>query len=285
MKLLRNNKAFGLLSSFVSYLRAEKRYSAFTARNYRHDVAEFIDHLAADEFHPNLVTTDDVRSWIVSLSEDGKLSPSTINGKVTAVRSFFRWLRATGVVEKNIFLKIPRLKTSKRLPVWIPEAKMSEIVDYLLSKGDKNSVILLLLYSCGIRLAELVGIKEGDIGEGCSFVKVHGKGGKDRIVPLPEVTARALREYIDNNGWEPPSRTEVYRAVRRELELMGVQGKRSPHVLRHTFATHLLDHGADIREIQELLGHTSLAATQVYTHNSIAALKKAYKGAHPREKN
>ncbi len=224
-----------------------------------------------------------------------------------SVRSLFRWLRATGVVEKNPFLKIPMLRTPTRLPVWIPEKKMGEITARLVeecSSDDpvkrRNALIILLFYSCGIRLAELCGIDAGDISDDFRSLRVHGKGDKTRIVPLPETTSEILKRHTDEISaskiWkraekplfltekgEAISRAAVYGVVREGLEAMGVQGKRSPHVLRHTFATHLLDNGADMREIQELLGHSSLAATQVYTHNSIARLKKVYKGAHPRE--
>jgi integrase/recombinase XerC len=160
---------------------------------------------------------------------------------------------------------------------------------------------VLLFYSCGIRLAELAGIDAADIADDFNTLRVHGKGDKTRVVPLPAPTAGILKSHISDISaseiWnfhkkplfltekgEPLSRAAIYGVVRGELERMGVQGKRSPHVLRHTFATHLLDGGADMREIQDLLGHTSLAATQVYTHNSIARLKKVYEGAHPREK-
>ncbi len=313
-----------MLEAFITYLEAERRYSPLTVRNYRRDIERFIEYLAvtvgdfspgadearaeidAGEFHPALVTADDIRGWIVQLTEKRKLSPASVNREVASVHSFFRWLRATGVVEKDPFLRIRSLRTPKRLPVWIPETKMTEISRFLIDRaasGDpierRNSLIVLLLYSCGIRLAELVGITTDDISADLTTIKVRGKGDKERIVPLPRPTAELLRRHIDDFSdqkiWtspkkplfltkkaEPISRAEVYAVVRQVLEEFGVQGKRSPHVLRHTFATHLLDAGADMREIQELLGHSSLAATQVYTHNSIAGLKKIYDGSHPR---
>lgn len=300
-----------MLDGFITYLEAERRYSPGTVANYRRDVEKFFEYLGATEteFRPALVTTDDIRGWIVSLSEDRKLSPASVNREVSSVRSFFRWLRATGIVDNNPFLKIKTLKTPKRLPVWIPEKKMEEITTYLLEQcgsGDlwqrRNALIVLLFYSCGIRLAELTGIRTDDIADDFRSLRVHGKGDKTRVVPLPEMVAGILKRHVEeisaSDIWKSDnksvfltekggsiSRAGVYNVVRAELENMGVQGKRSPHVLRHTFATHMLDNGADMREIQELLGHTSLAATQVYTHNSIARLKKVYKGAHPREDN
>jgi integrase/recombinase XerC len=298
-----------MLDGFLTYLEAERRYSPLTVSAYRRDIERFIAWLGVAEadFHPTLVTTDDIRGWIISLSEERHLSPVSINREVSSVRSLFRWLRATGVVEKNPFLKIPMLRTPKRLPVWIPERKMEEITADLLVRcasddptERRDALIVLLFYSCGIRLAELTGIEAGDIADDFRSLRVHGKGDKTRIVPLPDTTAEILKRHVDEIStqkiWktdkkplflskkgEAISRIGVYEVVRRELERLGVQGKRSPHVLRHTFATHLLDSGADMREIQELLGHTSLAATQVYTHNSIARLKRVYEGAHPRE--
>jgi integrase/recombinase XerC len=298
-----------MLDAFTTYLEAERRYSPLTVQAYRRDIGKFFEYLGVtdDEFRPALVSTDDIREWIVSLSESGRLSASSINREVSSVRSFFRWLRASGVVEKNPFLKIKALKTPKRLPVWIPEKKMEDITSYLVEQcasedvwRRRDALIVLLFYSCGIRLAELTGIEIGDIATDFRSLRVHGKGDKIRIVPLPEATSEIIKNYIFEisalNIWkshakpllltmkgEGISRGRVYTIVKGELDRMGVQGKRSPHVLRHTFATHLLDNGADMREIQELLGHTSLAATQVYTHNSIARLKKVYGTAHPRE--
>ncbi len=295
--------------AFVTYLEAERRYSPHTVGAYRRDIEEFIEHLglAPEDFRPGLVTTDDIRSWIVAMSDKRKLSSASVNRAVSSVRSLFRWLRATGRVEKNPFLKIPMLRAPKRLPVWIPEKKMSEITAHLLEQCDsqdfverRNSLIVLLFYSCGIRLAELTGMGAEDIADDFRSLRVHGKGDKTRIVPLPAATSDILIRHVSEisaskiwNSDKKPlfltekgevlSRAAIYRVVKGELEKFGVQGKRSPHVLRHTFATHLLDCGADMREIQELLGHTSLAATQVYTHNSIARLKKVYAGAHPRE--
>ncbi len=297
-----------MLDAFVTYLEAERRYSPLTVSAYRRDIEQFIEFLGLEpgDFHPGNVSTDDIREWIVSLSEVRRLSPVSINREVSSVRSLFRWLRATGVVEKNPFLKIHSLKAPKRLPVWIPGGKMEEITAHLLEQcaspdpmGRRNALIVLLFYSCGIRLAELTGIDAEDIDADFRSLRVHGKGDKTRVVPLPESTAGILKRHIseisDAKIWkydkkplflteqgEAVSRRAVYGIVRGELERMGVQGKRSPHVLRHTFATHLLDSGADMREIQELLGHTSLAATQVYTHNSIARLKEVYNTAHPR---
>ena len=300
-----------MIDAFITYLEAERRYSPGTVHNYRRDVEEFITHLGIDDpadFRPALVSADDIRSWIVEMSDGRRLSPGSVNRAVSSLRSLFRWLRAGGVVERDPFLKIPMLRAPKRLPVWIPETKMGEITARLLEQcagGDpvekRNALIVLLFYSCGIRLAELAGVGVDDIADDGMSLRVHGKGDKTRVVPLPAQTAELIKSHISEFSGhkictspkktlfltekaEPLTREAIYRIVRAELERQGVQGKRSPHVLRHTFATHLLDGGADMREIQELLGHTSLAATQVYTHNSIARLKGVYAGAHPRGK-
>jgi integrase/recombinase XerC len=291
-------------------MEAEKRYSPGTVQNYRRDIEEFTAWLKLErpgDLRPAMVTADDIRAWIVSLSDRRHLSPASINREVSSLRSFFRWLRATGVVDKDPFARIRALRTPKRLPVWIPEKKMGEITAHLIEKcagsdavDRRDALVVLLFYSCGIRLAELTGIETDDFADDFRSLRVHGKGDKTRIVPLPEPTAELIKRHICEISaleiWrsnkkplfltekgEPLSRAAIYHIVRTELEGMGVQGKRSPHVLRHTFATHLLDGGADMREIQDLLGHTSLAATQVYTHNSIAQMKKVYAGAHPRE--
>ncbi len=306
-----------MIEAFVTYLEAERRYSAYTVRNYKHDVEEFVGWLGADVFDPAEVGVDDVREWVVELADGRKLAAATVNAKVTALKAFYRWLRATGRAENNPTARLRAQKMPKRLPVWITEKKMEGVVERLMEKlegggsggaggfgGDteerRDAMIVLLFYSCGVRLAEMVGLEQGDISEGYKELRVRkGKGGKERIVPIPEQAAKRLREYVEEISgaeiWksgkkplflthkgEPMSREGVYKVVREVLGGMGVEGKRSPHVLRHTYATHLMDGGADLREIQELMGHASLAATQVYTHNSIGKLKKVYKEAHPR---
>ena len=299
-----------MIEAFITYLLAERRYSELTVRNYRRDVEAFLDYLGVEEdaFRPELVTREDIRSWIVSLSESGRLSPASINREVSSVRSFFRFFHRSGLLKGDPFLGIGQLRTPRRLPVYIPENRMDFIQEWLSDEfrdGDsqtrRNVLILLLFYASGIRLAELVAIDWEDFSADYSSLRVHGKGDKERMVPIVESMRGMIRAFsrekegpkicksgenplfLTKNG-ERISRGEVYRIVHAELSRLGVQGKCSPHVLRHTFATHLLDHGADMREIQELLGHTSLAATQVYTHNSVARLKQVYAHAHPRER-
>ena len=246
------------------------------------------------------------REWILHLSEQGRLGAASINREVSSLRSYFKWMLRRGIVEQNVFQRIHALKTSRRLPAFVPESRMTGIVgecefDSERFTTERNSLIVLLLYACGLRLAELVGIDRTDFSEDYTSLRVRGKGDKERIVPVMEFLREKILHYLELierqnicNSSEKAliltqkgkriSRSVVYRVVREELARGGVQGKRSPHVLRHTFATHLLNGGADMREIQELLGHASLQATQVYTHNSIARLREVYNKAHPREK-
>ena len=258
------------------------------------------------QFEPRRITTDDIREWILYRTETGRVSAATMNREVSSLRALFRWLLRTGAIDRDIIHPISSLRTSQRLPAFVPESRMSGIVseceyDTEDFTRERNSLIILLLYACGLRLAELVGIDRGDFSADFSSLRIRGKGDKERIVPILEFVREKILHYIGlierqnicissekalflTHKGKRISRTAVYRTVQEELGRAGVQGKKSPHVLRHTFATHLLNAGADMREIQELLGHASLQATQVYTHNSIARLREVYAKAHPREK-
>ncbi|MCD8172016.1 MAG: tyrosine-type recombinase/integrase [Alistipes sp.] len=299
------------MENFLGYLQAEKRYSEHTVSNYRRDISDFIASLdgAAECFDPAKVTTDDIRDWITGLSGRG-LAPSSVNRMVSALRSFYKYLRSRDIVHKDPMLRISSLRTAKKLPSYIPESVSEKL--FIRAGGDtaagddtpgyiydRNALITLLFYSTGIRLAELRNIKPADFSAGFSRLRVMGKGGKERVVPVVDYTRNKLRDFlVKYNGdlvcfsddkylfltvdGDQMRALEIYQAVKGVLEAAGVQGKKSPHVLRHTFATHLLNEGADLRHIQELLGHASLAATQVYTHNSITRLKEVYAASHPR---
>ena len=284
-----------LAEAYLAYIERVRRYSPNTVKSYRRDIGMLLDFLGTEEgtFDPSLLTADDIREWIVALSESG-LKPSSIN------------LRE-GIVAGNPFAKVSSLKTPALLPSFIPEGRMAALVGELSAEMEeatdfrsmRDALVVLFLYATGIRLAELIAIDRTDFGPEFRELHVTGKGDRERMVPVvPELRRRLLeymaaikRDDICKSGEKALflteqgrriSRTEVYRIVRGKLTALGVQGKRSPHVLRHTFATHLMNGGADLREIQELLGHGSLNATQVYTHNSIAQLKEVYAGAHPR---
>lgn len=297
-----------MVEAYLKYIESGKRYSPNTVKSYRRDIGLLLDYLGADEssFNPTAITADDIREWIVSLSEHG-LKPTSINRMLSSCSSFFKYLQREGVITKNPFLKITSLKTPSPLPAFIPEHKMSALIGELSEEMDesipfrtlRDDLVVLFLYSTGIRLAELIDIDRTDFGKDLRELHVTGKGDKERVIPIVPELRRRIREYLDHikrdnickygekalfltcKG-ERISRTEVYRIVKGRLTGMGIQGKRSPHVLRHTFATHLMNNGADLREIQELLGHSSLNATQVYTHNSITKLKEVYNDAHPK---
>lgn len=297
-----------MLTQFLQYLTAERRYSPLTIRNYQRDIGLFLGWLPLDEqpFDPTRIKTDDLREWILHRSETTRLSAASINREVSSLRSFFRWLHHTGRIPRNIALTVSSLKTPKRLPTFVPESRMAGIVETCEEETEnfiteRNSLIILLFYTCGLRLAELIGIDHEDFSGDYRSLKIRGKGDKERIVPVMEFVREKILRYISvierqnicisnknalflSEKGERISRSAVYRVVKSGLQQGGMQGKKSPHVLRHTFATHLLNGGADMREIQELLGHASLQATQVYTHNSITALKAVYAKAHPRAK-
>ena len=297
------------MDEFLTYLRAERRYSELTVKAYGDDIrrfARFCTRDGAEPFDPARVTADDLRAWIVSLGGTEKMAARGINRKISSVKAYFRYLRKQRIVESDLFAHITALKTPQRLPSFVEESRMQRIVASLMQPSDdfsteRDAVVVLLFYATGIRLAELTGIRTEDFSDGYRTLKVRGKGDKERIVPVIEPVAARVRHYrelieaqnICKNGnnfliltqqGKPIGRSEVYNAVHEVLKGAGVQGKSSPHVLRHTFATHLLNHGADIRVIQELLGHASLETTQVYTHNSIEKLKEIYNHAHPRAK-
>lgn len=296
-----------MLEDFICYLSAERRYSPLTVRNYRRDIERFAAWLGVSdaEFDPKCVTTDDLRSWILYRTEECHIGPASINRELSSLRALYRWLYRRGEAGKDLFRNIRALKTPQRLPIFVPESRMGGVVEACDRAEDfnstRNALIVMMFYTCGLRLAELVGIDREDFTDNYISLRVRGKGDKVRMVPILEFVKERILQYmtwIDGQNicsstekalfltqkGRRISRSVVYRVVQQELGRGGVQGKRSPHVLRHTFATHLLNAGADMREIQELLGHASLQATQVYTHNSITRLKDIYLKAHPREK-
>ncbi len=297
-----------MLDRFIRYLEAERRYSPLTVRNYRRDIERFFGWLGFDaaKDDPHRITTDDLREWIVYRTEHDRVNARSMNREISSLRALFRWLQSKALVDRNIVKPIASLRTSRRLPAFVPESRMATVVEHCEAADDdfvheRDALILLLFYTCGLRLAELVAANRTDFAEDYSTLRVHGKGDKERIVPVLEFVREKIltymaaieRQNICNSAEKALfltqrgrriSRSTVYRIVGRELSEAGVQGKKSPHVLRHTFATHLLNGGADMREIQELLGHASLQSTQVYTHNSIARLQEVYAKAHPREK-
>nr|MBR2110373.1 tyrosine-type recombinase/integrase [Alistipes sp.] len=299
-----------LVDGFISYIEAERRYSPLTVRNYRRDIADFLEFIGVDKerFDPNAIARADVEEWIIYLFEKRKLKAQSVNRSVATLRSFWKWMLGHGHANRDIVSIISQAKTPSRLPVFVSESRMEDVVALLrddIATDDferlRDAVIVLLFYTAGLRLAELSNLKIGDISADYRTIRILGKGEKERIVPLIGRMGEILKKYFSqfssqnicigqkkalilSKKGEPISVRTIQRIVDRKLKGAGIQGKTSPHTLRHTFATHLLNEGADLREIQELLGHSSLKATQVYTHTNIEKLKEVYSTAHPREK-
>ena len=299
-----------VLDRFIDYLLSERRYSPLTVRNYRHDVGQFLAwgeaSTAEGRFSLLEAQTADVREWIMHLSGGRTMNNASINRTVASVRSMYKFLCRTGLLERDIFAAVGSLRTAQRLPKFVPEGDMMEVVARVkrdLASDEwiecRNALLVLMLYACGLRLAEIVAVDLQHFDGNFTTLRVRGKGDKERIVPIVSRLGREIKLFTERFSAEKIwinhekalflskqgkriSRSDVQRSVARLLRECGVQGKVSPHVLRHTFATHLLNEGADLREIQELLGHTSLRATQVYTHNNIAQLQRVYAVAHPR---
>lgn len=298
-----------MLEAFIRYLSAERRYSPLTVRNYRRDIERFLHWLGAeaDSFDPAAVTGDTIREWMLHRTEQARICAASMNREISSLRAFFRYLHRRGEAPADLFRHVNALRTPRRLPVFVPETRTADLVAEAAREAARNdftsvrnALIVLIFYTCGVRLAELVGIDRTDFSPEYTRLRIRGKGDKERVVPVLAPVKSIILRYLTLIGGQNIcnsaekalflthkgvriSRSTVYRIVHDELARAGVQGKKSPHVLRHTFATHLLNGGADMREIQELLGHASLQATQVYTHNSIARLQEVYARSHPRE--
>lgn len=297
-----------MIQGFITYLEAERRYSPLTVRNYRRDIERFLAWYGIEEaqFDPHEISAEDIHQYIIYRSS-GKQSvaATSMNRELSSLRSLWNYLRMRGLIEKDIFARIGKLKSRQHLPVFVPESRMEHVIDDAkeeVAKDDfrakRDALIVIMLYACGLRLAELIGIDRDHLTDDYRTLKVRGKGDKERIVPIIEPVRKMIIDYLSSierqnicnsqqkalflsTEGERISRSSVYRLVKGELTRANVQGKKSPHVLRHTFATHLLNDGVDIRVIQELLGHSSLKATQVYTHNNIDKLQEIYAAAHP----
>lgn len=292
-----------MLTSFLTYIKVEKGYSAHTVRSYGDDVMQFFSFCGVDPNTGNLssITHRQVRYWLSSIISHG-FTPRSANRKLSSLRSFFRYLIREGKIKTNPVARVVPPKSSKHLPDFVGEKEMTEVLkierytdDYA---GSRNLLIILLFYFTGMRLSELVGLKIDKIDFSSSTIKVLGKGNKERIIPMHPDLVKVISEYllirdlINVNKLEktlfltekgkPIYPRLVYSIVKANLSEVTTLEKRSPHVLRHTFATHLLNHGAELNAIKDLLGHANLSATQVYTHSSFEKLKKVYKQAHPR---
>ncbi len=290
------------LELFLSYLKYEKRYSVHTITAYENDLVQF--NLFGNEFSSDFILDQAdyrlIREWIVSLMNKGTL-PRSVNRKISTLKTFFKFLQREGVILKNPTDHVIMPRMAKKLPEFVQEQEMNQLLDGSFFaddfEGRRDKAIVSLFYGTGIRLSELVGLRFSDLNLMDKLIKVMGKRSKERIVPMPFEISETLKAYLElrtslfpvsenflflTSSGEPAYPKLIYRIVKRELSQVSTIDQQSPHILRHSYATHLLNRGADLNAIKELLGHANLAATQVYTHTSFEQLKKVYKQAHPR---
>lgn len=289
------------IALFIEHLRYEKRYSKHSLIAYEGDLRQWATFLKEqyEVVQLNEVNSSMIRSWLVARMEDG-LEARSINRKITALKSFYRYAVRSNWVTVNPMGKISSPKVAKRLPVYVEAQKLDLLLDHTIFEdsfnGRRDHLILELFYGTGMRLSELLGLAVEDVNLRSLQLKVTGKRNKQRIIPIfPSLAAQIEKFLVERNAIQTTHSTLlvmedgkslypvlVYRVVNKHLSLVSTQQKRSPHVLRHSFATEMLNKGADLNAIKEILGHANLSATQVYTHNTIEKLKSAYKQAHPR---
>ena len=290
-----------LIQNYLDYLSLEKRYSHHTIKAYNTDLtifALFLKNFYDTKIHK--ASHKMIRSWLVEELNKGN-SATTINRKITSLKSFYKYLLKLKKVDSNPTLKIISSRTSKKLPQFIGVEDMHVLLNKLELKDDfsglRDKLIIEIFYSTGIRLSELINIKIADVDVKKSHIKVLGKRNKERIIPLTFELRKSIEKYIllrmkqnvidrsfflITDSGKKLNRSMVYRKVNNLLNGVTTLSQKSPHILRHTFATHMLNNGADLNTIKELLGHTSLSATEVYTHNTVEKLKKIFNKAHPR---
>ncbi|MEZ2334013.1 tyrosine-type recombinase/integrase [Mucilaginibacter sp. RCC_168] len=302
---------FMFLERFIQYIKFEKRYSPHTVSAYRSDLDQFMRFLNPGETnsvpestitHPSQISYHDIRNWMVELMEQ-KIIARSVNRKMATLRKYFKFLLQEGIITDNPTSKIRSQKIPKNLPVVVEDTRLTQMLDdneiftddFI---GQRDKLVVEMLFGTGMRLAELLGLKDQDINEYEGTIKVLGKRNKERIIPVNTELRTLLAKYQElkkNQNFDNNSLTLIvtnkgaaaypkliYLIVHKYLSNISTQDKKSPHVLRHTFATSLLNNGADLNSIKELLGHANLSATQIYTHNSVERLKSIYKQAHPK---
>lgn len=292
-----------MINKFLQYIQYEKSYSFHTVLSYQTDLNQFCQFLevSPENFSPDQISFQTIQSWILYLSENNN-SARSISRKISTLKSFWKFLLRNNLAKNNPTLKIILPKTKKTLPVFYKQGEINAVLHKENSeKNDFNDVrdnlIINLLYQTGVRVSELINIKESDIDFSSKGIKIIGKGKKTRIIPIGNNIAEEITKFrnnksinvekrnnyliVDKNG-EPVNRWKIYNIVQNKMSAVSTMRKQSPHVFRHTFATTMLNNGAEINTIKELLGHSSLAATQVYTHTNFKELNDIYKQAHPR---
>ena len=292
-------------NKFYDYLLLEKNYSQHTVKAYINDIG-FFESFLSNEYEDNnllLVNYNQIRSWIVSLSDDG-ISNTSINRKVSSLKSFYKFLLKTKQIDTSPLLKHKALKAPKKIQIPFSEKELDMVLNQIMYKegfeGVRDKLIVDLFYTTGIRRTELINLKIQNVDLSNKTIKVIGKRNKERIIPILTIIEEQIKKYLsESSSIQELKESEyffllsngvklndsfVYRLINYYFSNVSEKVKKSPHILRHTFATHLLNNGADINSVKELLGHSSLASTQVYTHNSLAELQKVYNSAHPRNK-
>lgn len=288
------------LAEFIQYLRSERRLSEHTCEAYARDLDQYSE-FCVQSCSATLLTADRtaLRQWIRQLMAQGQ-SPKTVNRKLSCIRSFYAFAVKRGTLASNYAKTVPLLKTDKKLPSFVALQEMDTLMESNSIGGEVSEsssleqAIVHLLYATGMRVSELVALTNTSFVDNFSTVRVDGKGGKQRLIPIIPEVSLLLRNYLSgkttalstaffvHDDGEPINRHDAYRIVSRHLASVPGLNTRGPHTLRHTFATHLLDEGADLNAVKDLLGHASLAATQIYTHNSIEKLRRVYRQTHPR---